>query len=125
MNKSYNRDFGLLISAVILFFFIRSYYLHSIINYYLIGAFFFFITVAILRPRWLSVFSILWFYFGILLSKIVSPLILFIIFYFLITPVALIFKNLKKDLLKTNFLRNQSSNWVDRNEQPKSMKKQF
>jgi hypothetical protein len=125
MNKSYNRDFGLLISAVILFFFIRSYYLHSIINYYLIGAFFFFITVAILRPRWLSVFSILWFYFGILLSKIVSPLILFIIFYFLITPVALIFKILKKDLLKTNFLRNQSSNWVDRNEQPKSMKKQF
>jgi len=125
MNKSYNRDLGLLISVVILFFFIRNYYLHSIINYYLIGAFLFFITAAILRPRWLSVFSILWFYFGILLSEIVSPLILFIFFYFLITPVALIFKILRKDLLKTNFVRNQSSNWVDRNEQPKSMKKQF
>ena len=125
MKKTYYRDFGLLISVVILFFFIRNYHLHSIINYHLMGAFFFFITVAILRPRWLSVFSILWFKLGILLSKIVSPLMLFIIFYLLITPIALIFKILRKDLLKTNFLRNQSSNWVDRNEQPKSMKKQF
>ena len=125
MNKTFNRDFGILIGVVILLFFAREYYLNSNINYYLffgsIGVF----IISFVRPRWFSLFSFVWFKFGTLLSFVLSPIILFSIFFFLITPMSLIFKILKKDLLKTNFLISTKTNWINRERQPKSMNKQF
>jgi hypothetical protein len=69
--------------------------------------------------------SFLWFNLGVFLSRILSPIILFIFFYFLITPISLILKLFKIGPSKKKFLIKRKSFWIDRLEQPKNMNRQF
>ena len=66
----------------------------------------------------------IWFKFGILLGKFVSPIVLGIIFFFVVTPIGILMKILGKDLLnlKNN---NENSYWIKRSEIKSNMKDQF
>ena len=66
----------------------------------------------------------IWFKFGILLGKFVSPIVLGIIFFFVVTPIGILMKVLGKDLLslKNN---NEKSYWIKRSEIKSKMKDQF
>jgi hypothetical protein len=84
-------------------------------------------VVTFVTPKSLAPLNSAWFSLGMLLSKIVSPVVLGIIFFLLITPVAVIARIFGRDQLK---LRKQAtlSCWVDRNPtgpDPQSFKNQF
>ncbi len=68
---------------------------------------------TLVAPNRLSRLNRLWFQFGLLLGKVVSPLVLGVMFFLLITPVALVTRLLGRDelLLKK---RSVISYWVDR-----------
>ena len=66
----------------------------------------------------------LWFKFGILLGKIVSPLVMGIIFFLVVTPIGILMKILKKDLLNLKF-NNKETYWIEKNEPKSKMKNQF
>jgi len=125
MNKTYNRDFGVLVSVFIFFFFVRDFYINSNINYYLLLGFVSVLIISFTRPKWFFVPSFIWFKFSVFLSAIVSPLILFFFFYFFISPLSFIIKIFQKDLLKTNFFIKKETNWINREVKPESMKKQY
>ena len=67
--------------------------------------------------------NLLWFKFGMLLGKIVSPIIMAFVFFGVVTPTGLIMKLFNKDLLKLK-RKNKDSYWIDRKSKSE-MKNQF
>ncbi len=87
-----------------------------------------FAILALTFPRALKGPNVLWFRFGLLLHRIISPLILGLIFFVAVTPTALIMRMLGKDLLNLRLDSNAKSYWIRRNPpgpEPRSMGNQF
>ncbi|MDC0248024.1 SxtJ family membrane protein [Pelagibacteraceae bacterium] len=83
-----------------------------------------FLILALLNSKILNPLSSLWIKFGELLGKIISPLVMAFIYFLIITPIAIIIRLSRKDLLKTKF-NSSSSYWIKRLKNIGSMKKQF
>ena len=73
-----------------------------------------FLVLALTIPRVLNPLNILWMKFGLLLHSIVNPLVMGLIFYFTVTPTALILRVLGKDHLRLKLEPNSSSYWIER-----------
>lgn len=87
-----------------------------------------FFVPAIVFPKVLSRLNILWMQFGELLSKIVSPIALGLVFFVVITPFALVMRLLGKQTLELKFDAKSDSYWKTKQPpgpDPKSMKNQF
>ena len=80
--------------------------------------------LGLLNSRALTPLNKLWFKFGILLGNFVSPIIMGIIFFVIVTPTALIMKFLGKDLLNLK-KSNKSTYWIERSKIKSKMKNQF
>ena len=83
-----------------------------------------FLILGLINSNILTPLNKIWFKFGIFLGKIVSPVIMGVIFFFVVTPIAFIMKILKKDLLNLKF-NSEKSYWIDKNEPDSKMKNQF
>ena len=83
-----------------------------------------FLTLGLLNSKLLLPLNKIWFKFGILLGKIVSPLIMGIIFFLVVTPIGLFMRMLGKDLLNLKF-NTQKSYWIERESVKSKMKNQF
>lgn len=59
------------------------------------------------------------------LGSIVSPVVMGIVFFIVVTPVGLIMRFLGKDLLRINKSKFVSTYWISREKQNNTMKKQF
>ena len=121
---STNRNFGI---VFFIFFLLVSFY--PLINgseirvwALLISLAFF--TLGILNSKLLMPLNKLWHKFGILLGKIVSPVVMGIIFFFVVTPTGILMKILKKDLLNLKF-NDSKSYWMIKKEPISRMKNQF
>lgn len=82
---------------------------------------------ALAAPSVLTPFNRLWMAFGLLLGKIVSPIVLGVIFLLLITPVALATRMFGRDALRLK-KRAVSSHWIEREPagpEPTSFQRQF
>lgn len=71
-------------------------------------------ALALLRPALLAPLNRLWTKFGLLLHRIVSPLVLGIMFFVVITPMGLVMRAWGKDPLRLRFDRQARSYWVER-----------
>ena len=83
-----------------------------------------FLILGILNSKILYPLNKIWFKFGLLLGKIVSPLVMVIIFFLVVTPIGLLMRILNKDLLNLKFNKSKSY-WIEKNEQKSKMKNQF
>ena len=83
-----------------------------------------FLILGLMNSKILNPLNKLWFKFGILLGKIVSPLVMGIIFFLVVTPIGILMKILKKDLLNLNY-NNNKTYWIEKNEPKSKMKNQF
>ena len=87
-----------------------------------------FIAAAFLFPRVLAPLNRLWFGLGLLLHKIVNPVLMALIYYGAVMPTGLILRAMGKDLLRLKPAPEQDSYWIKR-EPPGpprgSMSKQF
>ena len=83
-----------------------------------------FLTLGLLNSKLLLPLNKIWFKFGILLGKIVSPLIMAIIFFLVVTPIAFIMRIIGKDLLNLKF-NNKKSYWIEKTGPKSKMKNQF
>ena len=83
-----------------------------------------FLILGIINSKVLSPLNKVWFKFGIFLGKIISPIIMGIIFFFVVTPIAFLMRILKKDLLNLKYNKN-SSYWVEKTDPKSTMKNQF
>ena len=85
---------------------------------------FVFLILGLLNSKILTPLNKLWFMFGIFLGNFISPIIMGIIFFFVVTPTGLIMRLFKKDLinLKKN---NNKTYWIEKKSIKSSMKNQF
>ena len=84
-----------------------------------------FFILGIFNSRLLAPLNRLWFKFGIFLGTIVSPIVMGIVFFLVVTPVGIFMRLLGKDLLKMRKVQNTSTYWIKRGKQQSTMKKQF
>ena len=83
-----------------------------------------FLFLGLVNSKILNPLNKLWFKFGIFLGKIISPLVMGIIFFLVVTPIGLLMSLLNKDLVKLIF-NNNSSYWIEKTETKSKMKNQF
>ena len=87
-----------------------------------------FLVVALARPSILSPLNHAWTKFGLLLSQVFNPLILGVVFFLVVTPIAVVLRLWGKDSLHLKSKPDLKSYWIDRSPAgPKfgSMTKQF
>ena len=105
----------ILISSLILLIF-TSFYIYNFINKILIIIpllIFFIIIVFLFNKIYFKRILNLWINFGNFLSYIFSPIILGIIFFFIITPLGLILKFFGRDILRLK-IKDKKTYWIDR-----------
>jgi energy-coupling factor transporter transmembrane protein EcfT len=83
-----------------------------------------FVIITIIKPILFTFLNKSWIKFGILLGKIISPIILGLIFFFVVTPIGLFVRIFKKDIMGVRFEKKYSY-WINRENKLQSMKKQF
>ena len=83
-----------------------------------------FLLFSLVNSKILTPLNKLWFKFGLFLGMIMSPLIMGIIFFLVVTPIGLIMRMLKKDLLNLRYNQNQSY-WIEKSGPKSKMKNQF
>ena len=84
-----------------------------------------FIILGILNSKLLTPLNKLWFKFGIFLGVIVTPIIMGIVFFLIVTPTGVLMRLLGKDLLKMDKTKSASTYWIKREKIDSTMKKQF
>ena len=82
-----------------------------------------FLIITIIRPNLFTFLNRLWIQFGILLGKIISPLVMGLVFFFVVTPIGILIRILKKDVM--GLKRGAHSYWINREDKAQSMRKQF
>jgi len=123
--KGQNRKFGLITGIACLVICVyRMIFHHTHFVYFFIpGAFL--ILIAIIAPGLLNPLRITWEKIGNVLGAINSYVILTLVFFIIVTPIALIFRLLKKDLLSLD--NKQQATWWQQAaiNQVSSLKQQF
>jgi hypothetical protein len=123
-KMSSNKSFGI---VFFIFFFIVSIFPllnNENIRIWSLIISFIFLALGLMNSIILNPLNKIWFKFGILLGKIVSPLVMGIIYFFVVTPIGFLMKIFKKDYLNLKF-NNKKTYWVDKTNPKSTMKKQF
>ena len=84
--------------------------------------------ITFVRPQLLSPFNKIWFRFGLLLHKIINPLVMGLMFFVVISPIGLLMRALGKTPINKKFDQNINSYWIIREPPgpaPETMKRQF
>lgn len=88
----------------------------------------FFLAAGFLTPQVLRPINLIWLKFGLLLHKIVNPIVMGLLFYVVFTPMGFIMRLAGKDLLSLKLEKAAASYWTQRQttgEVEASMKNQF
>tara|TARA_A100001388_G_scaffold270668_1_gene248459 strand:+ start:71 stop:454 length:384 start_codon:yes stop_codon:yes gene_type:complete len=83
-----------------------------------------FLILGLINSSILTPLNKVWFKFGILLGKIVSPLVMGIIFFLVVTPIGILMRILNKDILNLKY-NNKSTYWIEKTGPKSKMKNQF
>ena len=120
---SSNKSFG-----IVFFVFFFAVALYPLINgdelkFWSLILSFVFLVLGLINSSILTPLNLLWFKFGMLLGKYISPIIMAIVFFCVVTPTGLIMKILRKDLLNLK-KKDKKSYWIERKSRSE-MKNQF
>ena len=122
---SSNRNFGLVFFVVFLIVALWPLKHDEDIRLWSLVLSIIFFILGIFNSKLLTPLNKLWFKFGIFLGAIISPIIMGIVYFLVVTPTGVFMRLLGKDLLKTSKVKNTSTYWIKRNKQQSTMKKQF
>ena len=124
MKKTSEKSFGVLFFAVFFLIGIWPFLNNNSIRVWALVLSFIFLAIALLKQELLKPLNNLWIKFGENLGKIISPIVMAIIFFFMITPLSFIIRMFGKDLLKLKISKNNSY-WIKRKKNINTMDKQF
>lgn len=87
-----------------------------------------FLAAALLFPRALAPLNRLWTKFGLLLYRVMNPLVMGLLFFLVVTPMALLMRALGRDFMRLRRDAAAASYWILRDPPgpaPDTMKRQF
>tara|TARA_Y100001970_G_scaffold5209_1_gene5914 strand:+ start:3229 stop:3612 length:384 start_codon:yes stop_codon:yes gene_type:complete len=83
-----------------------------------------FLVLGLINSKILTPLNKIWFKFGLLLGKIISPIIMGLVFFLVVTPIGFIMRIIGKDLLNLRFNK-EKSYWIEKTGPKSKMKNQF
>jgi len=119
-----NRNFGIVFCIFFLIIFLWPLKSGNELNLILLFISATFLLLGLTNSKLLSPLNIIWFKFGLFLGKIVSPVVMGIVFFFVVTPISLILKVFRKDVLNLK-KNNKNSYWIEKTGPKSKMKNQF
>ena len=119
-----NRSFGIVFFVVFLLIAIYPLLNHGDIRLWSLLLSLIFLILGLVNSKILTPLNKLWFRFGIFLGKIISPFIMIIIFFLVVTPIGLIIRLFGKDVLNLKY-NNNKSYWIEKKGPKSKMKNQF
>ncbi len=123
-EKNSNRSFGIVFFIFFLIISIYPLFKEGEIRVWSLVLAILFLSLGLINSKILTPLNRLWIRFGILLGNFVSPVIMGIIFFFVITPTSLIMRVLRKDILNLK-KNNKKSYWLEKKGPKSKMKNQF
>ena len=123
-KKNSNRTFGILFFLVFLVIGIWPILNNEDLRWWSIIISLIFLFLGIINSKILTPFNKIWIKIGELLGRVIAPIVMAIIYFFIITPMAILLKLLRKDLLKIKFSP-VATYWIKRDKKFGSMKRQF
>ena len=121
---SSNRSFGIVFFIVFLLIAVYPFFKGGDIRLWSIIISLVFLVLGFINSKILTPFNKLWFRFGIFLGKVISPIIMGIIFFLVVTPIGFLMRLLGKDILNLRY-NNNKSYWIEKNGSKSKMKNQF
>ena len=122
---SSNRNFGLVFFVVFLIVALWPLKYEEDFRLWSLTLSIIFFILGIINSKLLTPLNMLWFKFRILLGSIVSPIVMGIVYFLVVTPIGVFIRFLGKDLLKTSKVKNTYTYWIKRDKQKNTMRKQF
>ena len=119
-----NRSFGIVFFVVFLLIAIYPSLSGESVRLWSLAIATIFFILGVINSSLLSPLNKIWFKFGLLLGKFISPLVMGLIFFLVVTPIALFMKLLKKDVLNLKFNKDNTY-WVVKSGPKSKMKNQF
>ena len=119
-----NRSFGVVFFIVFFLISIYPLFKNGSVYYWSLFLSLAFLILGLLNSKLLYPLNFIWFKFGILLGRVVSPIIMGVIFFLVVTPTSILLKIFGKDVLKLKY-NNSKTYWLDKNEPKSKMKNQF
>jgi len=125
-NKSIssNKSFGIVFFVVFLIIALYPLLENENVRVWSIIASVIFLILGLLNSTILSPLNKVWFKFGIALGNFVSPIVMGLVFFIVVTPISIIMRVLKKDLLNLK-KDNKKTYWIERSRIESKMKNQF
>jgi len=120
-----NRSFGLFFFIVLMIIGLWPLKNNGDLNLYIVLLSISFLILGLLNSKLLSPLNLLWFKFGITIGAIMAPIVMGIVFFFIVTPTGLIMKMFGKKMLDSAFDKTKKTYWINRDKQAHSMRKQF
>ena len=121
---SSNRSFGIVFFIVFLLIALYPLLKGNDLRIWSLVISFVFLVLGLINSKILTPLNRLWFKLGLLLGKFISPLIMGIIFFIVVTPIGIIMRLLKKDLLNLKYNKKETY-WIDKSGPKSKMKNQF
>ena len=119
-----NRNFGIVFFVVFILIGLYPLLKSGNLNIISILIGLIFLILGVLNSRFLTPLNKIWFKFGLLLGQIISPVVMGIIFFLVVTPIAFIMRILGKDVLRLK-KKSDNSYWIKKTDLKSKMKNQF
>lgn len=124
MKKSSSKSFGYLFFGLFLILSLWPVLNDNSVNFLFLSISAVFLILTILKAKILDFLNNYWIKLGELLGRVVAPIIMFAVFFVIVTPLSLLTKLLKKDLLNMRF-NDSKTYWANKVKKIDSMDKQF
>ena len=123
-NKSSNKSFGIVFFLFFLIVSLFPLFKNENIRVWSLIIAIIFLILGLLNSKLLTPLNKIWFKFGILLGNFVSPIVMSIVFFVIVTPTSIIMRVLGKNLLNLK-KGNKKTYWVERSKIQSKMRNQF
>ncbi len=126
MNKiSSNKSFGILFFIVFFLIGIWPLFNGETLRIWPIPIALIFLVLGLINSKILTPLNLIWVKLGELLGRIIAPIVMALVFFVVLTPISLMLRLIKKDILKLKIFKKTESYWIKREKKIGSMKKQF
>lgn len=123
-----DRSFGIVMTAVFVIISLLSWWREGQLWRWTAGIAIFLLAAALFHPPALRPLNRLWFKVGLVLHKVVNPIVMSLVFFGSVLPTGLIMRALGKDPLRHKWQPDANSYWIERRPPgpaSESMKDQF
>ena len=120
-----NRSFGIVFFIVFVLIAIYPLINQGEVRIWSLIISFLFLFLGLLNSKILTPLNKLWFRFGLFLGKIISPIIMAVIFFLVVTPIGLLMRLFGKDVLNLKLNKKKTSYWIEKVGPKSKMKNQF